>query len=147
MIVEGPYVKQSIFSWVVLLIGCIAISFQSNAAELPPSINNVETKRVGDHLIRLIRYNMELEPIIEIEVLTTPSVRVVNKMTIRGIDAVGEHLDFGDSDGTFVESAQIVRDGVDFAVEYFYSRGGSSIFECHVPVNGGQIGMPKCVSQ
>ncbi|MEJ3628782.1 hypothetical protein WFH55_13300, partial [Vibrio vulnificus] len=60
-------------------------SFHTHATTLPVSIDRVETYRINGFLIRIVKHNMEVEPLLEIDKITTPEFRIVDSLEITSV--------------------------------------------------------------
>ena len=93
---------------IILLTGLLYISCAYSqpsfvTSSLPLSVDSVETHRVDDSLVRIIRHNMELQPLLEIERISTPDIRLMEMLKIDAVSVNEKTLRFKDSDGVFIE--------------------------------------------
>jgi len=122
----------------------LLFSFSASSSVLPASIDKVETYRVNDFLVRVVKHNMEVNPILEIDTISTPEFIVTDSIKIKSVTVGNEELIFNGSSGVFVESFSLKNHEVFFSLEYFYLDGGSNYVDCVVSFNEGLISAPKC---
>jgi len=140
-------VKNVICKFVFSLFVLFSFACMGNSASeetIPLSIDAVSTSRVGENLIRVIRYNMELEPQITIERLSTPVLSLIESKTINSIVISGEKLDFNRGQGVFIEDFSIEKSRIHIKLEYFYPKGESVIAECEMLVTVNNFEPLKC---
>lgn len=128
----------------VLSLGCTSLSNGPADSSLPSSVDRVETFRVNEQLVRVIVHNMELQPKLGLELMATPSGKLLDSTTLTQTKINGELLDFAQSSGVFVESVEAADSGVKVTFDYFYLRGGSAIITCYLAVQTGYFGEPDC---
>jgi hypothetical protein len=129
---------------VFILFSSACMSDSLSSKTIPVSIDEVSTLRIGENLIRVIRYNMELEPKIIIERLTTPVLSVIESKTIDSILLAGETLDFNKSQGVFIEDFSIKNSIVNIKFEYFYPTNGSVIVNCNMLIASNNFEPLQC---
>jgi hypothetical protein len=122
----------------------LLFSVPSYSSALPASIDKVETYRVNDFLVRVIKHNMEVNPILEIDKIITPEYKIVNSLKINSIIVNDDELKFNESSGVFVESFSSKDDNVLFSLDYFHLDGGSNYIECTFSFGANLINPPKC---
>ncbi|MGR5130634.1 hypothetical protein [Photobacterium swingsii] len=131
------------------LVYCCVLfpSFLTYSSNLPASIDRVMTYRVNDYLVRVIEHNTEVNPILEIDKITTPEYKVINGIAITSVDIGGERLLFNKSSGVYIESISVKNTNVLFSFEYFYLEGGSNFIDCVVAITAVGIDLPNCTYQ
>lgn len=138
-------IKQlSLICFVFLLTGQACA--EKTSVDIPLSIDNIQTHRVDKSLIRIIQYNMELLPRLEIELLATPEIKLIQKLVVEKIKLKNQTIDFSDSSGSYIESL-VLEDGViKFSVEHSFSgaSGGEIFLDCAISVKGNKIFQPDC---
>lgn len=132
---------------VFMASSCATQTGGDKSAEVPVSVDRIESHRVGENLVRIIVHNMELLPQIDIELLATPEVHSIQAVSIEQIEVDGEVLNFAQSSGAYVESTSVDKDSIMFELEYFYLDGGSDIILCNVLVSATEIGEPNCLKK
>lgn len=136
----------SIFGALLLPSCSMADIPEADNSYLPLSIDQVETYRVGEHLLRLIKHNMEMEPVFELELIDPIGPRGLDRQEMTSILLGGETLNFSESAGVFIESMGVNKEGATLVLEYFHQQGGVDRIECVVPVINRKITAPKCHS-
>ena len=135
---------------ILLFAGLLCVSSAHSqiadvAFQLPMSVDSVETHRVDDSLIRIVRHNMELKPLLEIErMATTSNMTLVEALRIEAVMVEGELLQFNDTAGVFVESISLNNGVVAFVLDYFFLRGGRALIRCVVDVGNNRLGPLAC---
>jgi len=127
-----------------LCAACSAKQSEKGTSTLPTSINEVQTYRMGENLIRVIRHNMEVEPRFDIELLSTPDFKVIDNLSVQQITADGEPLSFSESQGVFVEDFGIEGASVFVKFDYFYLHSGSDLILCSVEIEKEALGKLVC---
>ncbi|WP_413114116.1 hypothetical protein [Thaumasiovibrio sp. DFM-14] len=122
----------------------LLFTVSSNSSMLPASIDKVETYRINDFLVRVIKHNMEVNPILEIDKIITPEFCVIDSIKINSVTVANEELSFNESSGVFVESISSKHNEILFSLEYFYLEGGSNYIDCAISFNDNSITTPKC---
>lgn len=120
---------------------------EADDAFLPLSIDQVEIYRVEDHLLRLIKHNMEVEPRFELELIEPGGRRGVDRREVTSITLDGKTLSFTESAGVFVESMGVNGEGATLVLEYFHLQGSAEVIECTFPVVNEEIEPPQCRSE
>ncbi|KIP73095.1 hypothetical protein SN11_15170 [Vibrio harveyi] len=113
-------------------------------AALPASLSSVSSYRVNEQLVRIAIHNMEINPLIEIDTIDTPSYRLNDSKKITSILLDKEVLAFTDSAGVFVEDYGKRGTKLFFVLDYFYLQSGSVLVDCEVSFNNGKIMQPEC---
>ncbi len=139
-----PYGAKFMMSKVISCCCMLLFSFSASSSVLPASIDKVQTYRVNDFLVRVVKHNMEVNPILEIDKISTPEFRVIDSLKIKSVIVGNEELIFNGSSGVFVESFSSKNSDIFFSLEYFYLEGGSNYIDCVVSFNEGLISAPKC---
>ncbi|MGF1836408.1 hypothetical protein [Photobacterium sanguinicancri] len=89
-------------------------------------------------------HNMEVNPIVEIDKISTPEYMVIDSLKIKSVIVGNEKLIFNESSGVFVESFSSKNNDIFFSLEYFYLEGGSNYIDCVISFDEGLISAPKC---
>lgn len=114
-------------------------SCSANTAEkktiIPLSIDHVETHRVGENLVRIIRHNMEILPQIDLELLSTPTLALLDHLAIDHIQLDGKERSFAQSAGVFVEDITLEENKIRITLDYYFSDEDSSIVVCELAVH------------
>lgn len=113
-------------------------------AVLPASLSSVSSYRVNEQLVRIAIHNMEVNPLIEIDTIDTPSYTLNDSKKINAILLDKEVLAFTDSAGVFVEDYGKRGTKLFFVLDYFYLQSGSVLVDCEVSFNKGKILQPEC---
>ncbi|MGR5195668.1 hypothetical protein [Vibrio sp. WZ-1] len=113
-------------------------------AVLPASLSSVSSYRVNEQLVRIAIHNMEVNPLIEIDTIDTPSYTLNDSKKINSILLDKEVLAFTDSAGVFVEDYGKRGTKLFFVLDYFYLQSGSVLVNCEVSFNKGKIMQPEC---
>lgn len=115
-------------------------------SDIPLSIDSVQTHRVADSLIRIIRYNMEFTPKLVIQRIETPKLKLSQQLIINKLKIKDKIIDFNHSAGTFIESLNLIKGIVKFTVMHYYpgTSGGEITLNCKVDVNNNKISNPIC---
>ncbi|MGR4988648.1 hypothetical protein ACPV3U_03625 [Vibrio rotiferianus] len=114
-------------------------------AVLPASLSSVSSYRVNEQLVRIAIHNMEVNPLIEIDTIDTPSYTLNDSKKIKSILLDKEVLAFTDSAGVFVEDYGKRGTKLFFVLDYFYLQSGSVRVDCEVSFNKGKIMQPECL--
>lgn len=131
----------------VLLTGSTSLYAES---DIPLSIRHIETKRIDNSLVRIIKHNMEMNPVLEIERLKIPGSDFVDKMTIKSVavEHLGNKLDleFEKSSGVFIEEIKFDNGYVVFDLEFLglTHRDPNFNLQCSVDVRNNEFSAPKC---
>lgn len=127
------------------ILMCIVFLIPSSAsAVLPASLSSVSSYRVNEQLVRIAIHNMEVNPLIEIDTIDTPSYTLNDSKKIKSILLDKEVLAFTDSAGVFVEDYGKRGTKLFFVLDYFYLQSGSVLVDCEVSFNKGKIMQPEC---
>lgn len=117
----------------LFLSGCASTNIEISSS-IPASVSNVQTELMGDNIVRVIQHNMELNPILQVELLSRPNFKPINALTIRALPFNNAQLSLQDSSGAFVESISIEESHIDIVFDYFYLHGGSLLLSCRLTV-------------
>lgn len=119
--------------------------FACESNEIPLTVDSVETHRVDDSLVRIIIYDTEHDPKIEIELLSTPKIALKKKLVINKVTLGKKTLDFNDSAAVSIDDLKLKDGVVKFSVDFFYRVGsGEVIMDCSVNVAGNNISKLVC---
>jgi len=134
----------------ILFVGaCLSVVYADNNfyPSVPASISDVETHRVGKHVVRLIR-SFSDEGFLFIELLKPPEFSLINKrvvdkikVTIYGRERV---LDFRETASASIEKLRISEGIIKFQVDFYVLRGGRHLSECEVDANREKLPEPVC---
>lgn len=114
---------------------------------VPVSVNHIELGLVGDRIVRVIQHNMELNPIVQVEILSRPDYKIINTTTIIELPFGEKNLNLKKSSGAFVEELSINDDHVNMVFEYFPLKGSSIMLSCNLAINTDEFSKLKCVSK
>ncbi|EKO3803457.1 hypothetical protein [Vibrio harveyi] len=132
-------------TYLLPILMCIVFLIPSSAyAELPASLSSVSKYRINEQLVRIAIHNMEINPLIEVDTIDTPSYRLNDSKKINSILLDKEVLAFSDSAGVFVEDYGKRGTKLFFVLDYFYLQSGSVLVDCEVSFNKGKIMQPEC---
>jgi hypothetical protein len=107
----------------------------NKSSNIPMSISSVDTRRVGESLIRVIQHNMEINPIVEVERLSTPDLKREQFLVVSKLPINSEELNLATGSGAYLEEVIFNDSSIEFVFEYFYKKGGSDIVKCNLPVS------------
>lgn len=113
---------------------------------IPVEIDNVQTKRIAESLIRIIEYNTELKQSLIIERMQTPELKVVEKLEISQVTIGDKVIDFKTAAGLYIEEMKVKKGVVTFLVDYIHGGkgGGSIVIKCKVDANNNKLSAPVC---
>ncbi|HHC7352623.1 TPA: hypothetical protein ACN30S_001291 [Vibrio campbellii] len=132
-------------AYLLSILVCIVFLIPSSAyAVLPASLSSVSSYRVNEQLVRIAIHNMEVNPLIEIDTIDTPSYTLNDSKKIKSILLDKEVLAFTDAAGVFVEDYGKRGTTLFFVLDYFYLQSGSVLVDCEVSFNKGKIIQPEC---
>ena len=114
---------------------------------VPVSVNHIELGLVGDRIVRVIQHNMELNPIVQVEILSRPDYKIINTTTIIELPFGEKNLSLKKSSDAFVEELSINDDHVNMVFEYFPLKGSSIMLSCNLAINTDEFSKLKCVSK
>ncbi|WP_256867198.1 hypothetical protein [Vibrio campbellii] len=127
-----------------ILVSIVFLIPSSANAVLSASLSSVSSYRVNEQLVRIAIHNMEVNPLIEIDTIDTPSYTLNDSKKIKSILLDKEVLAFTDSAGVFVEDYGKRGTKLFFVLDYFYLQSGSVLVDCEVSFNKGKIMQPEC---
>lgn len=130
---------------ILLLLSLLSIMACSHAVpEIPLNISEIKTYRVSDNLVRVIRYNMELEAKLIFQLIGTPGRTLLDTSVITGIPFNGAVIEFNDSQGSYIESFSVTDNVALFQVEIFPNDGGSDLYNCKINIEKDTLGQTLC---
>ncbi len=131
--------KNPISLLILVFFSLACWSCSANTAEkkpvIPLSIDHVETHRTGENLVRIIRHNMEILPQIDLELLSTPTLTLLDHLAINHIQLDGKERSFAQSAGVFVEDITLKGNKIRLTLDYYFSDEDSSIVVCEVTIH------------
>ncbi|EGQ7966468.1 hypothetical protein ABRZ79_01750 [Vibrio vulnificus] len=130
---------------IVIASFILICSVHTHATTLPVSIDRVETYRINGFLIRVVKHNMEVKPLLEIDKISTPEFRVIDSIEIRSVFIENKEFKFNSSSGVFIESISSRNSELLFSLEYFYLVGGSDYIDCAISINTSSMSPPTCI--
>lgn len=128
-----------------ILVSIVFLIPSSAYAVLSASFSSVSSYRVNEQLVRIAIHNMEVNPLIEIDTIDTPSYTLNDSKKIKSILLDKEVLAFTDSAGVFVEDYGKRGTKLFFVLDYLYLQSGSVLVDCEVSFNKGKIMQPECL--
>jgi|SRR5690554_1246357 hypothetical protein len=131
----------------LLSILCFADKAPGMSSPVPHSVDQVETYRVGEDLIRIIRHNMEMLPQIDIERLSTPEVGLLESISIDSIVLKGEERKFSQSSGVFIEAIEIDGRTIKIELNYYPDDESSFVVLCEVLIKEKSFEAPVCIKK
>lgn len=122
---------------------------EKNTSTIPLGINHVQTQRVADSVIRIIKYNMEVTPQIEIERLETPKFKLAERIIINKVKVGNRWIDFTNSAGTFIDGMSFKKGFFYFTIEHYFSgtSGGEIVLKCKIDTNNNKLSKPSCIEK
>ena len=132
-------------TFIFLFSCCISCSADTANKQpvIPLSVDHVETHRVGEHLVRVIQHNMELLPQIDLELLSVPTVSLIDSIAIDSIQLDGKERRFSDSSGVFIEGINIENNSIQIKLDYYFSDEDAAIVSCSVRITD-TFQSPEC---
>src|SRR5690606_14151034 len=109
----------------ILIMSCTATAQTEQSSGVPLSINKIETHRVKDHVVRIIKHNMEIAPKIELELIQTPQFTIQDYVTITSAKTSDGEYVFKKSDGVFVEAIKVKGEEIEITFEYYVPKGNT----------------------
>ena len=128
----------------VLLSSCAAIAKPLDSSGIPSSVNKIDTFRVNNNLVRVIKHNMELAPILEFELFHPPEMKQLDYLKIEGVTVSGRYYDFKKSEGVFIDSIELMGSTIDFKIDYYVPKGSEIIIECKLLVSEAKLSQATC---
>lgn len=117
------------------MVSCSVIAESQKSSGVPVSINKIETHRVNDYLIRIIKHNMELEPKVELELFQPPEMNLKDYLSIVSVKTAERLYSFKESDGVFVEDIKVNKGTVEITFEYYAPKSEAIRLECKIPTS------------
>ncbi|MFT7561203.1 MAG: hypothetical protein ACI93R_003128 [Flavobacteriales bacterium] len=111
---------------------------------VPVSVSSVQIDLVGNHIVRAIQHNMEINPVVQFEIMSRPTFTVLNTLTINEISHNGEILSLKNATGAFVESITFNEDNINILFDYFYPKGGSVLLSCTLAIKDDNFAPLSC---
>jgi hypothetical protein len=112
---------------------------------IPSSIRQVETHSVDQSLIRIIRFNMEIRPLVVIERFAAPGVEIAERMLITSLQVNGETLDFEDCADVGLESLVVKASQVEMVFEFTPAKASEPRrVNCIMSLKGNKLGHLQC---
>jgi hypothetical protein len=140
--------KKSFLLLLIFMMSQFACA-EKMTSSIPLAINHVQTQRVADSVIRIIKYNMEETPRFEIERLETPKFKLAERIIITKLKVGKRWIDFKNSAGTFIDGMGFKKGIFYFTVEHFFAgtSGGEIILKCKIDTNNNKLSKPVCIEQ
>ncbi|WLQ12762.1 hypothetical protein O5O45_23830 [Hahella aquimaris] len=126
------------------LLTFIVRSALAETTGVPASVSQVQTEIVNGQIVRIVQYNMEINPIIQFEILSRPDFEPIQALTVGELPYGPETLSLRDSSGAFVEKVTVEDTHISIVFEYFFIEGHSALLECQLPVSGKHFGPFQC---
>lgn len=127
-----------------LLPSCVCIATQPETSGIPASINHIETHRAGDQILRVIKHNMELNPVLELELFDTPDMKIADYKKLENVIWNGKTIVFKNSDAIYIDSISMEQNQLSVAFDYFPPKGDESHFICKLQIKPSSISTPVC---
>ena len=128
----------------ILLTSCSAVAEQQKHSGVPASINNIKVHRVDDHLIRIIKHNMEIEPKVELEFILPPEMKIIDYLSITSAKTTDREYIFTNSDGVYVEGIDVTKEAIEIAFEYYLPKSEAVRLSCKIPISNEGFGSIAC---
>ncbi len=140
--------KKSFLLLLVFMVSQFACA-EKTTSSIPLAINHVQTQRVADSVIRIIKYNMEETPRFEIERIKTPKFKLAERVIITKLKVGNRLIDFRNSAGTFIDGMFFEKGVFHFTVEHFFAgtSGGEITIKCKIDANNNKLSKPSCVEK
>jgi hypothetical protein len=120
----------------ILIASCSVIAKPQKSSGVPVSINKIETHRVNDYLIRILKHNMELEPKVVLELFQPPEMNLKDYLSITSVKTAERLYSFKESDGVFVEDIKVNKGTVEITFEYYVPKSDAIRLDCKIPTSG-----------
>ena len=125
-------------------VACTETSEPLQTSGVPISVSSIQMDIVGNSLVRIIQHNMEHNPIVQLEIMSQPELKVLSILTIKEIPYQDEVLSFKNSAGIYVEEIKLEQDYINMVFDYFYLQGGSVLVSCNLPVENSTFAELQC---
>ncbi len=128
----------------ILIMSCTATAQTEQSSGVPLSINKIETHRLKDHVVRIIKHNMEITPKIELELIKTPELTIQDYVTITSAKTTDREYVFKKSDGVFVEAIKVKGEEIRITFEYYVPKGNTILLNCKIVVTEKELKPTLC---
>lgn len=128
----------------LVIISCTATAQTKRSSGVPLSINKIETHRIKNQVVRIIKHNMEINPQIELELIKTQEFSIQDYVVITSVKTPEREYIFKKSDGVFVEAIEVAREEIRITFEYYIPKGNTIELNCKIPVNEKGFSSTQC---
>lgn len=128
----------------IVIMSCTATAQTEQSSGVPLSINKIETHRIKDHVVRIIKHNMEIAPKIELELIKTPEFTIQDYVTITSANTSDREYVFKKSDGVFVEAIKVKGEEIQITFEYYVPKGNTILLNCKIVVTEKELKPTLC---
>lgn len=134
------HIKTLAFTFLASTFAACAIAPKPDTPHtLPRSIVQVTTDLVGEHIVRVIQHNMELNPLVQFEIMQRADFSLVDTLTLTEVPFQGRQLSFKNSSGAYIEGVEINEEQILIEIEYSPLQGEAIQLSCTLPVNKGMF--------
>lgn len=127
--------KIAKYFFVVFLASCSCLAQNPEASGISPTVNNIEVHRVGEQLVRIIRHNMELEAVLELELFQPPAMKLIDYRKITQVTRNGNTIDFKSADAIYVDAVEVTAETLKISFDYFPPKGSEVQFDCTATIS------------
>lgn len=128
----------------LVIISCTATAQTKQSSGVPLSINKIETYRIKNQVVRIIKHNMEINPKIELELIKTPELTIQDYLVIASVKTPNREYIFKKSDGVFVEALDVDGDEIQITFEYYVPKGSTIALNCKIIVSEKAFEPTQC---
>lgn len=128
----------------LVIISCTATAQTKRSSGVPLSINKIETHRIKDQVVRIIKHNMEINPKVELELIKTEEFSIQDYVVITSVKTPDREYIFKKSDGIFVEAIEVDREEIRITFEYYIPKGNTIALNCKIPVSEKGFSSTQC---
>ncbi len=126
---------------------CSAQENKTNSSGVPVSVNHVELALLGDDIVRVIKHNMEANPILQFEIMERPDFTVLETLTISEISVGDTVMNFKNSSGVFIEELNVEDDHIFVLFDYIPLNGSNQLIACSLSVENSRFKPLACEPQ
>jgi len=138
-------IKYYFYLLVILCSGASVAVFAQTKLDIPLQVESVTSKRVNDGLIRVILYNTEVLPRLDVELIRAPNRTYLDRQVVTAITVNKKLVVFDTLGSVFIEDISILDTMIRFRVDYEISgRRGEMSAICQVVIRDKKLLPPAC---
>ncbi|MGH1485985.1 MAG: hypothetical protein ACRBCI_07155 [Cellvibrionaceae bacterium] len=141
--------KLYLFLLIILSVSCAQADNVKKQPHIPLAVAELDSFRIGNEIVRVIRSYPDYSPVIYIERIATPEFALLESLAVNSVTLKnGEQLSFTKNiSGVYADKVVMKDKTLHIAFEYFPEKGNGFLINCTLAVSAKSFSNMECIRQ